>query len=83
MIDDQQIVTTLPGVPVDPEAVAADARAALIPGAWMMATQVHQRVGRWSVISVRHALRGLADAGEIETRLSDFNGFSTREYRPK
>lgn len=39
--------------------------------------QIHKRMGRWSVITVRHALRQLVDAGRVTFSGED----SHRRYR--
>lgn len=76
-------VSKLGVAPEEPDVVAADALAAMTPGTWMTATQIHQRMGRWSIISTRHALRDMTAAGQIETRLDEFHGHPVREYRKR
>lgn len=58
-------------------------RTVMMPGAWLTATQVQQRLRQWDVSAVRHTLRAMAEGGEIETRLSRFLDGAVREYRTR
>lgn len=83
-------VQELPAPAVEtPETVAADALYVVQglhkrrPMAWWTAAEIGNVLNRWPALSVRRALRALADDGRIDTRLSGTDERPLREYRGK
>jgi response regulator of citrate/malate metabolism len=61
--------------------VLDDVLATLQSHRWQTAREIHRRIGRWSHISVRHALRALADENKVESRYDGTIMRPVREYR--
>lgn len=66
---------------IEVDTVLGDVLEHLRPAEWQTAREVWQRIGRWTHISVRHALRELADADKIESRYDGTLMRPVREYR--
>lgn len=76
-------MTDMPAAVETPDTVAIDAVKVLSSKRWMTARECWQRIDRWPHIAVRHALRALADAGEIEGRIAGHPDRPVREYRAR
>lgn len=53
------------------------------PWSWWTPNEVHNCLGRWARVTVRHALRHLAAAGLIEARVGGTDERPFREYRAR
>lgn len=66
---------------INVDTVLDDVLEHLKPTQWQTAREVWQRIGRWNHISVRHALRALADENKVESRYDGTIMRPVREYR--